>query len=139
MHLQAPLPRRTIVRELFPSCVYVYACICIRVFACVWTCLWRPKVDIENLPSLFTTLFIEVESHLKPKLTGACSGEPISVFWELELQMSHHIHLAITWVLEIGTPSPCTLRALSSVRILLSNGYGRHFHVCVISSLCFYP
>lgn len=39
--------------------VDLWGCTCAYVCTCMWTCLWRPEVDIECLSWLPTTLFVD--------------------------------------------------------------------------------
>lgn len=91
--------------SIFFSCGVWCACVCMRVFTCVgayvcW-CTWRPRVDVGNHPKwLFYFVHWGRVSHSNPEpaCVASLASQPtlgMSHLLGLELQVSHHYHLAL--------------------------------------------
>lgn len=64
---------------IFVRCIHVCMCVQMCVGTHVYTCLWRPKVYIRNLPWSFFSLPTQV-SDLNPKLTDpACLASHLAL------------------------------------------------------------
>lgn len=111
-------------------CVFVHVCI----YMCPWVCMfpWRPEVNIECLPQLFSTLCLKTGSLIEPgarwfSYTGspADSMEPPVSTFPVQGFRPGPLHPTFTQVLRVKLESPWLCRkhfihwAISATHVIL--------------------